>query len=101
MLTPTETARARAFIESAPWRFAETAPWMPNEYALRRDCDDADYWWFIELIDRRGFDRRWGRGVYRSLELDGWTYWRMAKYDATLVHRARPQPPPPQLSLLD
>jgi hypothetical protein len=99
-MTSDELARARAFVAQARWIFASTAPaWMPNEYALRRDCNEAEFAAFLDLITRRGYDRPWGRGVYRSLDLDGWTYWRQDKYDAVLVHRARPEPPPPQLRL--
>jgi hypothetical protein len=76
-----ELDRARAFVAKARWVFASTAPsWMPNEYSLRREGDEAEFAWFLELISRAGYDRPWGRGVYRSLDLDGWVYWRQEKY---------------------
>ena len=49
---------------------------MPNEYSLRAKCDEDEFAWFLELISRAGYDRPWGRGVYGSLDLDGWVYWR-------------------------
>jgi hypothetical protein len=45
---------------------------MPNWYALRRECDEAEFARFLELISRAGYDRPWGQSTYRSLDLDGW-----------------------------
>ena len=71
---------ARAFIARAEWVFAETmAAFAPHEYCTRRTCRergiDAEFTAFTELIERQGYDRRWGRQSYRSVDIGSMTYW--------------------------
>jgi hypothetical protein len=65
-----DEAAAREFIAAAAWRFAVTMPENPHEW-VKGGPGFED---FVALV-RRGELRRYGGRPYRTVTIDGWTYW--------------------------
>ncbi|MCX5675796.1 MAG: helix-turn-helix transcriptional regulator [Planctomycetota bacterium] len=88
---PADLAFLRQFIAARRWQFAETyAKTAPHEYNVRGwlpgPQDQADFERFVTLVRACGYDRTFRRRTYRSLDVDGFTYWSMgAPVPATTV----------------
>jgi hypothetical protein len=90
-MQPTEEREdGRAFIASAPWRFAKTMPDIPHEYTVRGQIPEDEFNAFVLLIRRSGYKRRFGKTTYTYLNIDGHRYWTMgAPLGATtIINRA-------------
>jgi hypothetical protein len=82
----------RAFVESAPWRFAKTMPQMSHEYVVEGNVPDDQFWAFVSHIRERGFEAYWHGRVNTYLELGGWRYWAMpgrGEPSVTIINRER------------
>jgi hypothetical protein len=80
----------RAFVASAPWRFAKTMPDIPHEYTVRGETPDDEFTAFVLLIRRFGYKRRFGMTTYTYLNIDGQRYWTMGAplRATTIINRA-------------
>lgn len=72
----------REFIDAAEWTTAKTdKSEHPHSYvmvfAARRQGLIDGYRRMVGFIDRYGYVRRWRRWAYRSVDLDGMSYWLM------------------------
>jgi hypothetical protein len=86
---------AGAFAERAAWQFAVTMPQWPHEYVLRWRCREQgierEFEAFIALIYRDGYQRRWGRWLWPSLDLGDhyfWTHWGDIEGEPVSVEKA-------------
>lgn len=87
--------RLRAFIQQATWVFAKTMAHIPHEYTnkfwyphghpVRNDFD-----WFVTTIRTFGYDRLFGKRLFRYLDVDGLRYWTMgaAVEETFILNRA-------------
>jgi hypothetical protein len=89
-----QQARAQAFVENVPWRFARTVPEHPHWYALHAWLSPEQqnaFDWFAALIARHGYEGRfWGQS-WTYLDLgDGFKYWESKTLDRTgrIINRA-------------
>lgn len=102
----------RAFIESIPWTYATTySKFAEHTYATRWDARrlglEEEFTAFAATIQNEGYDRRWGKHLWKSLDLDDgmtyWLYWRFEPPEARTIvnrwHTAEMAKPPAQLSL--
>lgn len=72
-----DAKRFHEFVDNHRWIFAKTyAAFCPHEYALRRECRDSDFRWFVEFIWKNGFWARWGKNTRKYFvdEERGWYY---------------------------
>jgi hypothetical protein len=87
---------ATRFIARADWRFAGTyAAFAPHEYTTRWSCRsrkiEDDFTRFCAWIEMEGYGRRWGRHLWPSIDVEGWTFWLYYEYfppaERTVVNR--------------
>jgi hypothetical protein len=84
-------ARARAYIATGEWCFARTMPDNPHWYVIRqhawargREVGQGHEALFV-LIREHHYVRLWHRHPFRSIDLDGFSYWIME--DGTVINR--------------
>jgi hypothetical protein len=69
---------ARAFVARKEWIFAKTMSDNPHHYVVlfhQQGADRDGYLALQELITRYGRKRRWHGSMWRSYDLDGFSYW--------------------------
>ena len=89
--SPLLVERAREYIAETEWTFAKTMPDNPHWYVVRQRAWARGRYYglgheaLFDLIRLHHYIRRWhGRG-YRSIDLDGFSYWIME--DGTVINR--------------
>ena len=82
-------AQAREFIAASTWIFAKTMASNPHHYVVRPKSRaaglGAGHEALFELIRDHHVVRRWHGHPYRSIDLDGFSYWIMD--DGTVINR--------------
>lgn len=80
---------AREYIARARWTFASTMADNPHWYAVRRRAQVGGFGILHErlylLIRDYHYLRRWQGWDYRSIDLDGYSYWIMQ--NGTVINR--------------
>ena len=73
--------RSREYIAEARWTFAKTMARVPHWYVIRRRARAAGqivgHEVLYGLIREHGYDRDWYGRIFKSVDLDGWSYWQM------------------------
>lgn len=86
---PSLVAAARAYIAASRWTFAATMPDIPHWYVVRQRAraaglGDGHEALYVLIVDY-GFERWWRFRYWRSIELDGFLYWRHT--DGMVINR--------------
>lgn len=81
-------AELRRWMGAQRWIYARTMPKHPHEYTLRIDQDREQFGRAVATIWREGYDRRYLRRSWRSIDVDGYVLW---------VHTRPTQDAPPPL----
>jgi hypothetical protein len=66
LLTPAELEE---WMAEVPWRFAHTMPRHPHEYTLKKQQDPRRFERVVRTIWERGYDRKYLRRLWRSLDV--------------------------------
>lgn len=80
---PALVAQARDYVARTEFTFAKTMPQNPHWYVVRRG--DPGHEALFVLIRDHHYLRRWHGRAYRSIDLDGFSYWIME--DGTVINR--------------
>jgi hypothetical protein len=76
---PELVIQARAYIASKEWIFAKTMADNPHHYVVfsfqAEGAERDGYLALRELITRYGWKRRWHGKMWRTYDLDGFSYW--------------------------
>jgi len=82
-------ASAREYIAQTTWTFAKTMADNPHWYTVRQRAQKAGLGVLHErlylLIKHYHYIRRWHGWQYRTIDLDGYSYWIMQ--NGTVVNR--------------
>ena len=74
----TDTERARAFVESQEWVFAQTMADIPHFYCLKMWCPDpGEFEWFVRYMVENSVPGWFYTKEYQYFYLDEWKYWIM------------------------
>lgn len=73
----------RRFVEDNEWTFAKTMAANPHWYVIERNAVDHEL--FLRVyneIETRGYQRRWGGKLWRTISFQGYDYWLAWGHDA-------------------
>jgi len=86
---PSLVEAARDYIARTTWTFAKTMPTNPHWYCVRQKARaaglGAGHEQLFTLIRDYHYSRRWHGRRYRSIDLDGYSYWIIE--DGTVINR--------------
>jgi hypothetical protein len=74
-MTDQEILFIRKFIETHPFKFAKSMPYIPHEYVLSKNVPEEEFHQFAKLIHDNGTDEKFGKRLYRYLYYQDHKYW--------------------------
>ena len=95
LLNDQEEKRIERNLLSNVWHFAKTMPQIPHWYTRSREWQSQyEFNEAVDLINRKGVDKKWGNTIYKYYYIDNYQYWTMEEKNLPsqyhiLINRAK------------